>query len=303
MLNERASGVLLHISSLPSKYGIGCFDKCAYDFVDFLQAAGQTYWQILPLCPTTIGDSPYQSISTFALNEYFIDLDALCRLELLKKEEFEDIEWFKDKNKVDYSLLYTNRHRVLYKAFDRFKRNIPNDFNLFCKENLSWLGDYSLFCAVKDYFGAEPFYYWNDDIKYREIFAVEEFKEICKDRILYYKMIQYFLFLQWRAIKKYANKRGISIIGDMPIYVANDSADVWANKEIFKLNPELKASELAGCPPDCFSPDGQLWGNPVYDWKKLKKQKYSWWIERLNQSFKIYDSIFFTSKVCKSSFR
>ena len=129
MLNERASGVLLHISSLPSKYGIGCFDKCAYDFVDFLQAAGQTYWQILPLCPTTIGDSPYQSISTFALKEYFIDLDALCRLELLKKEEFEDIEWFKDKNKVDYSLLYTNRHRVLYKAFDRFKRNIPNDFN------------------------------------------------------------------------------------------------------------------------------------------------------------------------------
>ena len=129
------------------------------------------------------------------------------------------------------------------------------------------------FCAVKDYFGAEPFYYWNDDIKYREIFAVEEFKEICKDRILYYKMIQYFLFSQWQAIKKYANKRGISIIGDMPIYVANDSADVWANKEIFKLNPELKASELAGCPPDCFSPDGQLWGNPVYDWKKLKKQK------------------------------
>ena len=291
MLNERASGVLLHISSLPSKYGIGCFDKCACDFVDFLQAAGQTYWQILPLCPTTIGDSPYQSISTFALNEYFIDLDALCRLELLKKEEFEDIEWFKDKNKVDYSLLYTNRHRVLYKAFDRFKRNIPNDFNLFCKENLSWLDDYSLFCAVKDYFGAEPFYYWNDDIKYREIFAVEEFKEICKDRILYYKMIQYFLFSQWQAIKKYANKRGISIIGDMPIYVANDSADVWANKEIFKLNPELKASELAGCPPDCFSPDGQLWGNPVYDWKKLKKQKYSWWIERLNQSFKIYDIV------------
>ena len=291
MLNERASGVLLHISSLPSKYGIGCFDKCAYDFVDFLQAAGQTYWQILPLCPTTIGDSPYQSISTFALNEYFIDLDALCRLELLKKEEFEDIEWFKDKNKVDYSLLYTNRHRVLYKAFDRFKRNIPNDFNLFCKENLSWLDDYSLFCAVKDYFGAEPFYYWNDDIKYREIFAVEEFKEICKDRILYYKMIQYFLFSQWQAIRKYANKRGISIIGDMPIYVANDSADVWANKELFKLDSKGYPLEVAGVPPDYFSATGQLWGNPLYDWDAMKDDGYRWWIERVRNQLDQVDYI------------
>ena len=168
MLNKRASGVLLHISSLPSKYGIGCFDECAYAFVDFLKEAGQHYWQILPLCPTTVGDSPYQSISTFALNEYFIDLDALCRLGYLKKEEYEDIKWFEYKDEVDYSLLYTNRHRVLYKAFDRFKRNIPNDFNSFCEQNSYWLDDYALFCAVKDYFGGEPFYYWNEDIKYLE---------------------------------------------------------------------------------------------------------------------------------------
>lgn len=291
MLSERASGVLLHISSLPSKYGIGCFDECAYEFIDFLKAAGQRYWQILPLCPTSVGDSPYQSISTFALNEYFIDLDALCRLDLLKKEEFEDIKWFNDEVKVDYSLLYTNRQRVLYKAFERFKHNIPDDFNSFCVENSSWLDDYSLYCAVKDYFGAEPFYYWADDIKYREKFAVEEFKDICFERILYYKMLQYFLFSQWMSIKKYASLNGISIIGDMPIYVAGDSADVWANRDIFKLNLNLQPSELAGCPPDYFSPDGQLWGNPVYDWKKLKKQNYSWWIERLNQSFKIYDIV------------
>ena len=179
MLNKRASGVLLHISSLPSKYGIGCFDECAYAFVDFLKEAGQHYWQILPLCPTTVGDSPYQSISTFALNEYFIDLDALCHLGYLKKEEYEDIKWFEYEDEVDYSLLYTNRHRVLYKAFDRFKRNIPNDFNSFCEQNSYWLDDYALFCAVKDYFGGEPFYYWNEDIKYREELAIDEYINIC----------------------------------------------------------------------------------------------------------------------------
>lgn len=291
MLNKRASGVLLHISSLPSKYGIGCFDECAYAFVDFLKEAGQHYWQILPLCPTTVGDSPYQSISTFALNEYFIDLDTLCRLGYLKKEEYEDIKWFEYEDEVDYSLLYTNRHRVLYKAFDRFKRNIPNDFNSFCEQNSYWLDDYALFCAVKDYFGGEPFYYWNEDIKYREELAIEEYKNICNERILYYKMLQYFAFSQWLGLKKYAFDNGISIIGDMPIYVAGDSADVWANREIFKLDSNLEASDLAGCPPDYFSPDGQLWGNPVYDWRKLKKEKYAWWIERLNHSFKIYDIV------------
>ena len=291
MLNKRASGILLHISSLWSDYGIGSFGKSAYDFVDFLKNSNQSYWQILPLCPTTVGDSPYQSISTFALNEYFIDLDALCLMGYLKKEEFEDIKWCNDETRVDYSLLYTNRHRVLYKAFDRFKRNIPDDFNSFCQKQSYWLDDYALFCSVKDYFGGEPFYYWSEDIKYREPLAVDEYKSICKERILYYKMVQYFANTQWQRLKAYANKNGIEIIGDMPIYVAGDSADVWSNKEIFKLNSSLEPSEIAGCPPDYFSPDGQLWGNPVYDWKKLKSLKYSWWVKRLKQSFELYDIV------------
>ncbi len=291
MLNKRASGILLHISSLWSDYGIGSFGKSAYDFVDFLKNSNQSYWQILPLCPTTVGDSPYQSISTFALNEYFIDLDALCLMGYLKKEEFEDIKWCNDETRVDYSLLYTNRHRVLYKAFDRFKRNIPDDFNSFCQKQSYWLDDYALFCSVKDYFGGEPFYYWSEDIKYREPLAVDEYKSICKERILYYKMVQYFANTQWQRLKAYANKNGIEIIGDMPIYVAGDSADVWSNKEIFKLNSSLEPSEVAGCPPDYFSPDGQLCGNPVYDWKKLKSLKYSWWVKRLKQSFELYDIV------------
>ncbi len=291
MLNKRASGIFLHISSLWSDYGIGSFGKSAYDFVDFLKNSNQSYWQILPLCPTTVGDSPYQSISTFALNEYFIDLDALCLMGYLKKEEFEDIKWCNDETRVDYSLLYTNRHRVLYKAFDRFKRNIPDDFNSFCQKQSYWLDDYALFCSVKDYFGGEPFYYWSEDIKYREPLAVDEYKSICKERILYYKMVQYFANTQWQRLKAYANKNGIEIIGDMPIYVAGDSADVWSNKEIFKLNSSLEPSEVAGCPPDYFSPDGQLWGNPVYDWKKLKSLKYSWWVKRLKQSFELYDIV------------
>lgn len=291
MLNKRASGILLHISSLPSNYGIGDFGKSAYEFVDFLHGAHQSYWQILPLCPTTVGDSPYQSFSTFALNEYFIDLDALCLMGYLKKEEFEDIKWCKDKTKVDYSLLYTNRHRVLYKAFDRFKRNVPPTFNSFCEKQSYWLDDYALFCSVKDYFGGEPFYFWSDDIKYREPLALEEYSEICAERIFYYKTIQYFAFSQWQQLKAYANKNGVEIIGDVPIYVASDSADVWANKEIFKLDSNLKPSEVAGCPPDYFSQNGQLWGNPVYDWKKLKSLKYSWWKQRLKQSFELFDIV------------
>ncbi len=291
MLNKRASGVLLHISSLWSNYGIGSFGKSAYEFVDFLKETHQSYWQILPLCPTTVGDSPYQSTSTFALNDYFIDLDTLCLMGYLKKEEFEDIKWCKDENRVDYSLLYTNRHRVLYKAFERFKRNVPSDFNSFCKAQSYWLDDYALFCAVKDYFAGEPFYYWSDDIKYREALAVEEYKDICDDRIYYYKVVQYLAYTQWQKLKAYANQNGVEIIGDMPIYVAGDSADVWANKEIFKLDSSLKPSEVAGCPPDYFSPDGQLWGNPVYNWKKLKSLKYSWWKKRLEHSFQIYDIV------------
>ena len=292
MLNKRASGVLLHISSLPSKYGIGCFDECAYAFVDFLKEAGQHYWQILPLCPTTVGDSPYQSISTFALNEYFIDLDALCRLGYLKKEEYEDIKWFEYEDEVDYSLLYTNRHRVLYKAFDRFKRNIPNDFNSFCEQNSYWLDDYALFCAVKDYFGGEPFYYWNEDIKYREELAIDEYINICNERILYYKMLQYFAFSQWLGLKKYAFDNGISIIGDMPIYVAMDSVDVWSNLPMFLIDEKtLKVEKVAGVPPDYFSKDGQLWGNPIYDWDAMEKDNYSWWVSRIGHSLKLYDTV------------
>ena len=279
----------MHISSLPGKTGIGTLGKEAYKFVDFLKEAKQSYWQILPIGPTSYGDSPYQSFSTFAGNPYFIDFDILAEEGYLKKEDYENVLWCTDEKSVDYGLLYIERHKLFLKLQKNFKKKIPSDFKDFCARNDWWLENYALFMAIKDAHGGIEFTKWESDIARREKKAVEKWTEKCAERIEYYKMLQYFLFRQWYALKKYANDNGIKIIGDIPIYVSADSADVWASSGEFDLDENRVPHEVAGCPPDGFSADGQLWGNPVYNWDFQKKTGYSWWKKRLEISLKIYD--------------
>lgn len=288
---KRGSGVLLHISSLAGEYGIGTLGKSAYEFVDFLKNSNQMYWQILPLCPTTYGDSPYQSYSVFAGNEYFIDLDTLCNLGYLEKSDYENILWSKSESSADYGILYNSRHRVLYKAKDRFYKNLPADFERFCSENSYWLDDYALFRALKVEFGEKALTDWNEKVKERDESTLTALKKDCKNMIDYYKMTQYFFFKQWQNVKNYANKNGIKIIGDMPIYVSGDSADVWANPKNFWLDEKLNPKYVAGCPPDYFSENGQLWGNPVYDFEHMKKDNFKWWAKRFEHCFNMYDIV------------
>ena len=287
----RTSGILMHISSLPSPYGIGTFGKEAYRFADFLKKAGQSYWQILPICPTSFGDSPYQSFSAYALNPYFIDLDMLCEDGLLEREEFVDLNWGDNFSKVDYAALYKNRFTVLRKAYDRFKKALPADYDAFCKENEDWLDDFALFMSLKDLHGGEMWTKWEKPFRMRDEVAIKAAKERLADDIGFYKMQQYFCFTQWKALKDYVNSLGIKIIGDMPIYVSGDSADVWALPRQFMLDKEGKPVEVAGCPPDGFSADGQLWGNPLYDWDYMEKDNYNWWCRRIHSAFKIYDTL------------
>ena len=267
----RTSGVLMQISSLPSPYGIGTMGKDAKKFVDFLEKGGQKYWQILPICPTSYGDSPYQSFSSFAGNPYFIDLDYLCKDKLLTKKECESYDWGKSAKKVDYGIMYINRYDLLKKAFARFKKNIPDDYSTFCKKEAEWLDEYTLFMALKDANDGHAWSQWDEQLKVRNEKAIKEAKEKYADDMEFYKMLQYLFFKQWKALKKYANEKGIEIIGDVPIYVAMDSADVWANPKQFYLDKELNPIEVAGCPPDAFSDDGQLWGNPLFRWDVIGK--------------------------------
>ena len=289
ILDKRANGVLMHISSLPGKTGIGTFGAEAYAFVDFLQNSAQTYWQILPIGPTSFGDSPYQSFSTFAGNPYFIDPELLEKDGLISRADWENVNWGDSPLSVDYGLLFRERHNLFKKVQVNFEKNIPQDFYGFCSENASWLDDYSFFMALKDAHDGVPFSEWEDGIRKRDPEAMKIWKEKCSERISYYKILQYLFFKQWHALKKYANDRGIKIIGDIPIYVAADSADVWSSPEQFSLDSEYKPIEVAGCPPDGFSASGQLWGNPVYNWEYMKKDSYSWWKRRLEISLKIYD--------------
>lgn len=291
MLNKRANGILLHISSLPGKNGIGTMGKNAYEFVDFLKKAGQTYWQILPLCPTSYGDSPYQSFSTFAGNPYFIDLENLAEQGFLQKSDFENVKWCKNEQFVDYSTLYTERHKIFKKLQESFNKKIPSDFKNFCTENSDWLDDYALFMAIKDFQNGISFEFWPEEIRQRNPKSLKEYSKKFGERCEYYKILQYFFYKQWFNLKNYANQNGIKIIGDIPIYVAADSADVWANPEQFELDKNFKPIEVAGCPPDGFSADGQLWGNPVYNWQKMKETDYAWWKKRLQKSLKVYDII------------
>ncbi len=284
---KRGAGILLPIFSLPSRYGIGCFDKVAYEFVDFLKDAGQSCWQILPLGPTSYGDSPYQSFSTFAGNPYFISLDALCEKHLLTREECEAAA-LPDTDNIDYSDLYETRYPLLQKAYSRSQ--VETDYLKFTASQ-PWLEDYALFMALKDHFGGVSWDQWPEDIRLRKENTLEQWRKKLLKEIGFYKFLQYHFFQQWKKLKSYANANGIRIIGDIPIYVAFDSADAWANPKLFQLDESGLPKAVAGCPPDGFAADGQLWGNPLYDWQYHKDTGYAWWIERLRQCFAMYDIV------------
>ena len=289
MVMERASGVLLPIFSLPSKYGIGCFSKEAYQFIDRLKAAGQSYWQILPLGPTGYGDSPYQSFSTFAGNPYFIDLETLTGEGLLTAQECEyGCEGIRE-DKIDYEKIYKTRFQILEKAFSRFGEN--DEYRAFVSENQFWLEDYSLYMAIKDRNGGVSWNEWEEPLKNKESQAIENAKAELSRQIAFYKFQQYEFDRQWKRLRSYANENGIEIIGDIPIYVAFDSADTWSAPEMFRFNDALEPIDVAGCPPDGFSQTGQLWGNPLYDWEYHKKTGYDWWIRRIEHCFRLYDVV------------
>ena len=287
----RKSGILLPVSSLPSKYGIGTFSKEAYEFVDFLERAGQGFWQILPLGPTGYGDSPYQSFSTFAGNPYYIALEDLAEKGWLTKEECEECDFGGDNGYVDYEKIYLSRFRILRKAYERSGIGKEEDFHRFQEENRFWLEDYGLYMAVKNSFGARSWTEWEEDIRVRKPEAVEAYKEKYKEEIEFYQFQQYLFAKQWLALKAYANKKGIQIIGDIPIYVALDSADTWAAPELFQLDEECRPIGVAGCPPDAFSATGQLWGNPLYRWEYHKETGYEWWMRRIAYCYRLYDVV------------
>lgn len=288
---QRSSGILLPISSLPSKYGIGTFGQAAYDYADFLKKAGQKYWQLLPLGPTSYGDSPYASFSTYAGNPYFIDLEMLMADGLLKKAEVENENWGTNPRYVDYGQIYTSRFKVLEiakkRGWDRDKAAV----DLFKKDN-PWLDNYALFMAVKKHFGQVSWIDWpEEDIRLHKKAAVDKYTEELKDDIELFVYIQFLFFRQWEALKKHIHANGIEIIGDIPIYVALDSADVWSEPQYFDLDDENYPVEVSGVPPDYFSEDGQLWGNPIYNWKAMKADGYDWWIRRIAGATKMFDVI------------
>lgn len=285
----RTSGILMHITSLPGPYGVGTMGKQAYAFVDFLNKAGQSRWQILPLTPTGYGDSPYQSCSAYAGNPYLIDLDMLVEEGLLRESELDTVRWNRTEDRVDFGILYQNRMRVLRLAYDRFPGG--DAFVEFCGRNSRWLSDFALFMALKDRFGGKPWYQWEDGLKRRDPDAVWKARQELKDPVRFYSFVQYQFHKQWTKLHRYANEKGISIIGDVPIYVPYDSVDVWSDPELFRLDAELAPIAVAGCPPDAFSEDGQLWGNPLYRWEVHAKEGYRWWLRRLDHAGRLYDIV------------
>lgn len=280
------------ISALPSPYGIGTMGKAARQFIDFLQQAGQSWWQVLPVGPTSYADSPYQSPSTFAGNPYLIDLDMLVKDGLLKRSEIKAYSWGDDSEKVDYGLLYQNRIQLLRAAAQRGLKRDWEDVQRFQHENANWLADYALFMAVKSHFGMVSWLEWPDEnIRLRKPEAVEEYNNLLKEDIDLYVYLQYLFFKQWQDMLDYAHSKGVRILGDLPIYVALDSADVWSSPANFQLDEKNIPVEVAGVPPDYFSKDGQLWGNPLYDYDYMKSTGYKWWIERIDGVSKLYDMI------------
>ena len=292
-MKKRQSGVLMHISSLPGKYGIGSFGQSAYDFVDFLVRTKQRYWQILPLGTTSYGDSPYQSFSAFAGNTYFIDFDILIEEGLLNEADVKGADFGDDPRKVDYAKIFDARRPIMEKAVARFlKADDLSDYESFVKQNAAWLEVFAEYMAIKEHFDNLAWTEWPDEaIRRREAASLASYREKLADKLTYHRVSQYLFFKQWLRLKAYANEHHIEIVGDMPIYVAADSADVWAQPHFFKTDAVGKPTCVAGCPPDEFSETGQLWGNPIYDWEAMDKDGYAWWIERLRESFKIYDIV------------
>lgn len=288
---RRESGILLSVASLPSRYGIGCFSKEAYEFVDQLKAAGQSYWQILPLGPTSYGDSPYQSFSTFAGNPYYISLENLIDEGLLTREECEAADLGDDAGLVDYEKLYENRFPLLRKAYERSGAGNDREFLRFKAENAWWLDDYALYMAVKARFDQAAWTQWAKDIRLRWQNALDYYRRELYFDIEFHQYLQYLFMSQWNRLKAYANSRGIRIVGDIPIYVALDSADAWASPELFQLNENNAPQAVAGCPPDGFSATGQLWGNPLYRWDYHRQTGYGWWIKRLSYCYRLYDVV------------
>lgn len=292
-MKERQSGVLMHISSLPGRFGIGSLGQEAYNFVDFLVRTKQRYWQILPLGTTSYGDSPYQSFSAFAGNTHFIDFDVLVEKGWLLPEDIEGADFGTNPTQVDYAKIFVERRPILEKAVARFfKGEIPAKYDAFLEENGFWLHTFAEYMAIKESFDLKSWTEWEDEaIRMRRPEALEQYRARLTKEIDYHRVTQYFFFDQWHQLKDYANEKGIEFIGDMPIYIAADSADMWANPHFFKTDDEGKPRVVAGCPPDAFSEIGQLWGNPIYDWEAMKADGFTWWIARLRESFKLYDMV------------
>ena len=292
---ERSSGILFHPTSLPGKYGIGTLGKEAYAFIDFLKKSKQKLWQIFPLGPTGYGDSPYQSFSSFAGNPYLIDFDLLIEAHLLSEEDLKDIFFGDNEEYIDYGAIYNQKYPLLRKAYENFKSSDNNEMKgsleNFKRENSSWLNDYSLYISLKNHFNGLPWNEWAQDIKNREDGAMHHYRNELADDIEYHNFIQFLFFKQWGDVKRYANENGIKIIGDIPIFVAADSSDAWANPEIFLFDKERKPVKVAGVPPDYFSATGQLWGNPLYNWEKLRDTNYNWWVERVRANLSTCDII------------
>lgn len=285
----RESGILMHITSLPSAYGVGTMGKEAYRFVDFLEKAGQAYWQILPVTPTGFGDSPYQSCSAYAGNPYLIDLDMLVEDGLLKKSEITKIKWFETPDRVDFGRLYHHRQAVLRLAFGRFQNR--EALAEFCREKEAWIFDFAMFMALKDRYNGKPWYQWDASYKFRDDAALTDAWYEMKPEIDFHCFVQYLFDRQWKALRSYAREKGIKIIGDVPIYVPLDSAEVWSNPRLFDLDESLNPVAVAGCPPDGFSADGQLWGNPLYRWQTHKEENFHWWVQRMGAAGERYDVV------------
>ena len=290
-MKERSSGILLPISSLPSRYGIGTFGKEAFDFVDFLKKSGQKYWQILPLGTTSYGDSPYQSFSAFAGNHDFIDLEELISDGLLEKEYVDSIDFGSNESYINYERLFNTRLDVLKTAYENGKERYFDELNSFIDENLGWIVDYALFMAIKKDHDLLSWTEWKEDFKNRDYETLEKYKLDREDDLRFWYFTQFLFYKQWHALKSYANDMGIYFIGDIPIYIAEDSADSWSHPDLFIFNENRKPKVVAGCPPDAFSATGQLWGNPIYDWKKMEEHGFKWWIERMRASYELYDVI------------
>ncbi len=294
MLKDRASGILLHPTSLPGRYGIGTLGKAAFDFIDFLVKSHQKYWQILPLGPTGYADSPYQCFSAHAGNPNLIDLEILVKFHLLDQEDLQQLPEF-DESRVDFELVQNAVAPLLEKAFVSFQDKANEMDKLryrnFLKDQSKWLNDYALFRAIKEHFDQKPWYQWADDIRKKEEQAVEHYQSMLIQRVKFHKFLQYLFFTQWMEIKSYAQRKKIRIIGDIPLYVALDSADAWANPGIFEFDDDRKPIRVGGVPPDYFSETGQLWGNPLFRWDVLKKTNYHWWVERIKTNLFLYDII------------